>query len=208
MHARARFHTTVLAGVLAGAVTLAGCADDTTSPGAASGNSTTSNATSEQVEFNDADVVFVSGMIPHHEQAVEMAEMLLDAQPRAEITTLAEQIRAEQQPEIDLLNAMLADFGVDADSSGGHAGHGGGGDMPMHAGMMTGAQMEQLDQAQGVEAERMFLQMMIEHHRGAIEAAETELADGVHQPARELAEAIKSSQATEIEQMDQLLTQL
>jgi uncharacterized protein (DUF305 family) len=206
MHARLR--TTVLAGALAGTLILAGCADDTTSPGAASGNSTASDATSEQVEFNDADVAFVSGMIPHHQQAVEMAEMILDAQPRAEITTLAEQIRAEQQPEIDLLEGMLDDFGVEADSSGGHGGHGGGGDMPMHAGMMTEQQMEQFDQAQGVEAERMFLQMMIEHHRGAIEAADTELADGVHEPARDLAEAIKTSQAAEIEQMNQLLAQL
>lgn len=206
MHARLR--TTVLAGALAGTLILAGCADDTTSPNAASGNRTASDATSEQVEFNDADVAFVSGMIPHHQQAVEMADMILDAEPRAEITTLAEQIRAEQQPEIDLLEGMLDDFGVEADSSGGHGGHGGGGDMPMHAGMMTEQQMEQFDQAQGVDAERMFLQMMIEHHRGAIEAADTELADGVHEPARDLGEAIKTSQAAEIEQMNQLLAQL
>ena len=70
MHARLR--TIVLAGALAGTLILAGCADDTTGPGAASGAGTESGSTSEQVEFNDADVAFVSGMIPHHQQAVEM----------------------------------------------------------------------------------------------------------------------------------------
>lgn len=204
MHARTRLRTTVLAGVLAGTLVLAGCGDDTTSTSTAQGSGSSADASSEQAQFNDADVAFVSGMIPHHQQAVEMAEMMLAAQPRAEIETLAQEIRAEQQPEVDVLEGMLDTFGVDADTSGGH----GGGAMPMHAGMMTGEQMRQFDQARGVDAERKFLQMMIEHHRGAIEAAETELADGVHTPARELAENIQSSQAAGIEQMDRLLAQL
>lgn len=208
MHARTRVRTTVLIGAFAGTLTLAGCGNDTTSSTTGSGSGTSAASDSQQAQFNDADVAFVSGMIPHHQQAVEMADMILDAQPRPEIQTLAEQIRAEQQPEIELLESMLDEFGVDPDSAGGHGAHGGGGDKPMHAGMMTDEQMRQFDQAAGVEAERMFLQMMVEHHRGAIEAADTELAGGVHQPARDLATAIRSSQAAEIEEMNRLLAQL
>jgi uncharacterized protein (DUF305 family) len=202
MHVR----TTVFAGVLAGVLALAGCGDDSTtstSQGAPSNDA----ASEQQAQFNDADIAFASGMVPHHEQAVEMADTILDGQPRREIRTLAEQIRAEQQPEIDVLERMLDEFGADRADAGGHGGHGGG-ETASHGGMMTDEQMRGLEQAQGVEAERMFLEMMIQHHRGAIAAAETELEDGVHEPARDLARNIVASQAAEIEQMQRLLEQL
>jgi uncharacterized protein (DUF305 family) len=80
--------------------------------------------------------------------------------------------------------------------------------MPTHAGMMTDAQMSELEQAGGVEGERLFLQLMIDHHQGAIDAAETELDKGVHPPARELAASIAASQSAEIAEMRHLLSQL
>lgn len=203
---RTRTRTFALAGLLAGALALTACGGGTTSSTGSGGGSSSS---ADSADFNDADVAFVSGMRPHHAQAVEMSEMVLDSDPPAEVAALAERIKAAQQPEIAELDEMLDHFGVDKDASGGHSAHGGdGGEAVMHGGMMSDEDMQALDDATGADASRMFLESMIEHHKGAIDAAETELADGEHAPALDLAERIKADQATEIAEMEQLLTQL
>lgn len=201
--------TLTVAGLLAGALTLTACGggeDPTLSSQAQSGAGDTAQTT----ELTDADVAFVFGMRPHHEQAVDMAEMILAKDPSPQIRTLAEQVRAEQQPEIELLSRMMDRFGADGDAdadAGGHGGHGGG-DMAMHGGMMSQEQMSSFEQATGADAERLFLEMMIEHHRGAMEAADAELRDGRDSEARELAESIRASQQAEIEEMQRLLQDL
>lgn len=200
-----RTRTFALVGLLAGALFLTACgdADDPTVA------STDDGASASQAQFNDADVAFVSGMVPHHTQAVEMADMILEQDSSEPVAVLANKIKSAQQPEIDQLESMLETFGEEAASAGGHGGgHGGGSTEPEHAGMMSETQMQQLEQVSGVEAERMFLTMMIEHHRGAIQAADTELADGEHPPAQELANKIRDDQAAEIAEMEQLLSQL
>ena len=179
---------------------LAGCGDDEGSPtGAASGGHQAGTPTAPAAaDFNDADVAFVSGMKPHHEQAVEMADMVLAAHPSAEVARLAKQIKGAQAPEIEQLDAMLKTFGAD----GGH-------NAPSaHGGMMTGDEMKALDAADGTEASRMFLEMMIKHHQGAIDAAKTEIDKGKHAPAKALAENIARTQAEEIETMRKLLADL
>lgn len=200
-----RTTTLTVAGLLAGVLTLTACGgsdDPTTSIGAPPG----AVDTAQTADVTDADVAFVAGMRPHHEQAVDMAETILATDPSPQIRALAEQIRSEQQPEIEQLDRMMDRFGADA--SGGHGGHGGD-DMAMHGGMMSEEQMRALHQAAtGADAERMFLDMMIEHHRGAIEAAELELRDGRDDEARELAEGIRASQQAEIEEMQRLLQEL
>jgi len=204
--------TIVLPGVLAGILLLAACGggstDTTSTPTTGSGGGS-SSSDAENADFNDADVAFASGMTPHHAQAVEMSEMVLDSNPSPEVAALAERIKAAQDPEIAELNEMLDHFGVEKDSSGGHSAHGGGdGEAVMHGGMMTDAQMQDLMAASGADAERMFLTSMIAHHEGAIEAAETQLAEGTYAPALDLAERIKADQAAEIAEMEQLLTQI
>lgn len=204
-----RSRTTAVAGLLAGVLVLAACGneDTETTAGAGSAGPSASESADSGADYNDADVSFVSGMVPHHMQAVEMADIVLADQPSPEIAAIAEEIKVAQQPEIEELNAMLDRFGVESDSSGAHGGAHGGGDAPMHGGMMTEQEMAAFETATGAESERMFLTQMIAHHQGAIEAAEAELEDGVHQPALQLAESIRDSQAAEIARMEQLLTQ-
>ncbi len=196
------------AGMLAGVLVVTGCGGGQPTTGAQSADPTSKASSDASADFNDADVAFVSGMVPHHEQAVEMADIVLADEPSPEVAEVAEQIKAAQQPEIEQLNQMLDHFGVDADSAGGHGGGHGGGDAPMHGGMMTEQELAEFEDASGTDAERSFLTLMIAHHEGAIEAAETELAEGEYAPARELAESIRDSQAAEIKQMEQLLAQL
>ncbi|MCI2267160.1 MULTISPECIES: DUF305 domain-containing protein [Micrococcales] len=153
-------------------------------------------------EFNDADVEYVSGMIVHHEQAVEMSDILLAKDDvDTDVVSLAEEIRDAQQPEIDQMVAWLQDWGHDPeDDHGGHSDHGN-----EHEGMMSDDDIADLEAAQGDEAARLFLEQMIVHHEGAVSMAEDHLADGENPEALELSEEIISVQQAEIEQMEDLL---
>lgn len=149
-------------------------------------------------EFAPADVEFARQMIPHHAQAVEMAGMLPSDGVSPELTELAAAIAGAQQPEIDQMTAMLDRWGyVPPPPEGGHAHE--------MAGMLTEDDLAALDAATGAEFERMWLTMMIEHHEGAIEMAETVLDDGVDPEARELAEEIVDVQQAEIARMERML---
>ena len=181
--------------VVTAALGLTACANDTdTSPSA-------NNETSSQ--FNDADVAFAQSMIPHHEQAIEMAELAADRAESAEVKQLAAGIKAAQGPEIEQMNAWLDQWGQDATPSGGmdhgDMGHGDTG------GMMTEDDMTMLENAGGTEFDRMFLEMMVEHHEGAIDMARTELADGENPDAIALAQQVETDQEAEIDKMKQLL---
>ncbi len=175
------------------ALTVAGCGNDTDS------NDSTD---SSSAQFNDADVTFAQQMIPHHEQAVEMATMAQERASSTEVKQLADKIEAAQGPEIDTMTGWLEDWGqeVSSDSEGGmdHSGS----DM---SGMMSDADMESLGTATGAEFDQMFLEMMIEHHTGAIEMAKTEQQDGENPDAIALAEKIEADQTAEIAQMEDLL---
>lgn len=164
---------------------------------------TSSGGASTSAEFNDADVMFVQGMMPHHQQAVKMSDTLLSKDGvSAETTTLAQQIKAAQQPEIDTMTGWLTDWGESAD--GGMDGM----DHDMGGGMATDDELKQFDEAQGLEAERMYLKMMTKHHQGAIAMAKTEISDGKNPDAVKLANSIQTSQQAEIDTMKQLLAKL
>ncbi|MGI9002467.1 MAG: DUF305 domain-containing protein [Pseudonocardia sp.] len=191
-------NTTRLSRVLAGAavagLVLTGCGGGT----ATSAGSSTAAAT--QGVQNDADVQFVQGMVPHHRQAVEMAALAAGRSQNPQVLDLAVRIGRAQEPEIATMTAWLQEWGVE----GGRGGmdHGG------MSGMMTPAQMQQLRQASGVAFDRMFLQMMTEHHRGAVEMAERELGEGADPAAKQLAQTIIDTQQGEIAEMEALLQQL
>ena len=193
-----------LAGALiAGTLVLAGCADG--SSDAADNGRTSSSDTSAGAEstFNDADVTFAQGMLPHHQQAIEMAQLAEGRAADPRVLDLAGRIEAAQAPEIDTLNRWLADWGAD-DNMGGMD-HGSGDGM---GGMMSEEDMTTLMSASGAEFDRMFLQQMIAHHRGAVDMAVTEAADGQNTDAIAMAETIRDSQNAEIAEMQQLLTEL
>jgi len=152
-------------------------------------------------QFDDADVTFAQQMIPHHRQAVEMARLAQQRAASPEVKTLAGEIEKAQGPEIQTMTGWLQAWGrnVPDDTSG--MGHGGA-DMP---GMMSAEEMKALENASGAAFDRMFLQMMIEHHQGAIDVAGTEQANGRSADAIALAKQIEAAQTAEISVMERLL---
>ena len=161
--------------------------------------------TSSNAQFNDADVTFATEMIPHHQQAVEMAELAADRAPSPEIRQLAEDIEAAQGPEIETMTQWLKNWGQETPSGSmdhGDMGHGDSQEMP---GMMDEAEMTQLMKSDGATFDQMFLQMMVEHHEGVIEMARTEQANGENPDAVALAKQIESDQEAEIATMKDLL---
>ena len=188
--------TTVVA---MGCVGLAACGDGDR---ADSDSSTSDNANSDAV-WNDADVKFVQGMIPHHEQAVEMSDMMTGRTVSNTTAALAEQIRAAQTAEVALMQGFLAEWGVELDP---HAGHSG--DHSMGEGMMSDEQLDELMSTDGVDFERMWLTMMLEHHQGAVAMANTVLSGGSDPRVRTLAEGIVAAQQAEIAQIEALLASL
>jgi uncharacterized protein (DUF305 family) len=187
--------------VLAAALALAGCggtdratnAGSTPSPGAAQA-------------FNDADVTFAQGMIPHHRQAVAMAELAAERATSREVKKLAADIEKAQGPEIDTMAGWLRawDQTVPQDTTGmGHEGtdH----SATTMPGMMSAEDMRDLEGASGTQFDRMFLQMMIKHHEGAVEMARTEQAEGKYPDAISLARQIETTQTAEIATMRKLL---
>lgn len=184
---------------LAVALALAGCASggNGSMPGMDHSDGMSSSPSAE-VEFNSADSMFATMMIPHHEQAVEMSDMILGKTGvDEEVLELAEQIKAAQAPEIELMQSWLETWG---EPSPGEMNHG--------DGMMSADDMAALEAAEGEEASRLFLEQMIVHHQGAIDMAETELEDGINPDALELAQTIIDAQTAEIATMQELLDQL
>ena len=152
------------AGVFSLALVLTGCSDAS----APTGENTAPSDTSSTVTANDADEMFVTMMIPHHQQAIEMADQILAKDGIDErIVSLAEQIKAAQDPEIQTMKGWLQEWGVPYDDSmSGMEG------MDMGGGMMSEDDMAALDAATGVEATRLFLNGMIAHHQGALTMVE------------------------------------
>lgn len=175
----------------------------------AGGGSTTSLNIPEGADFNATDVAFAQGMIPHHGQAVQMADMALAISTNAEVRSLAEQIKAAQSPEIEQMTTWLTDWGQSVPDPNAmmddNMDHSGG---MMMSGMMSAADMARLENASGTDFDRMFLEMMVLHHEGAIEMAEQQLADGMYQPTKDLAQAVITGQQAEIEEMNALIATL
>ena len=185
-------------------------ATDTATPSATESATSSATGTAEEVsaEHNDADVMFAQMMIPHHQQAVEMSEMLLakDEIP-AEVAAFAQKVIDAQGPEIERMNSMLTAWGedpVDMGDMGDMEGmdHGG------MSGMMSEEDMADLEQAQGTEAARLYLEQMTTHHKGAVDMAKDEAKDGQNPQAVQLAEQVIADQEAEITEMEQMLQEL
>jgi len=159
--------------------------------------------------YDDADVLFATEMIPHHQQAVAMAALAPAHGASRPVQAVASQISAEQIPEIAQLRGMLAEWGQSAPiaaPTGGMPGMGGGtGVADAAPGMMTDDEMTRLDAATGPAFDRAFLQMMITHHQGALTMAKAELADGRDPDATLMAQNISDAQQASIELMQRLL---
>ena len=192
-------------------LTLAACGgatvDEETAPAAPapSPSSGAEEAATAEV-YNDADTEFAQMMIVHHEGAVEMAELAIEEAEGDEVRALAQRIAAAQGPEIETLTGWLGAWGQELP-----------GEMDM-GGMDHGAmQMDGMDQEtvmaelsglSGNDFDRRFLEVMVEHHRGAIEMAEEHRAEGENAEALRLSGSIIDAQTLEITEMTNLLRAL
>jgi uncharacterized protein (DUF305 family) len=176
----------------------------------------TSTVVTKPADSNDADVSFVTDMIPHHEQAVAMSALVSDRSTNPEVVKLAAGISAAQGPEIETMKVFLVQWtGGEAPAGGqersdpgngvggGHEGHDMG-TMQM-PGMVDDATMAKLGSLKGADFDTLWLQSMIGHHEGAIAMAKTELADGANVDGKKLAQDIITTQEAEITQMKQML---
>ncbi|MCW2584463.1 MAG: Lipoprotein [Klenkia sp.] len=192
-------HPTRAAGIL-GALVAASVALSACSSSENTAASETPTTVPADATFNAADITFAQSMIAHHEQAVSMADLVADRSTDPDVLDLADRIQAAQEPEIDTLDGWLDSWGADSETSGM--------DHSRMGGMMTEEDMSSLEAASGVQFDRLWLQMMLEHHTGAVGMAQTEIDDGEDPQAIALAQDVQSSQGTEITEMEQLLQSL
>lgn len=192
---------TITAAALSAVALLAGCGNDDGAGHENMPGMSASAPASEQAEANQTDITFAQSMIPHHEQAIDMAELAVDRAMSKQVIDLAKQIEQAQGPEVKTMTQWLEQWGAGMQMQHGAGGHGG---MP---GMMSDQDMTMLEHAKGAEFDRRWLRMMIEHHKGAIEMARTELKNGTDPAAQRLARAIIDAQQSEIDTMTTLLEQ-
>ncbi|TJY70486.1 DUF305 domain-containing protein [Arthrobacter sp. CAU 1506] len=210
-------HLTLSAAALATVLALAGCAtSENGTEAAAQTPAATSTTIAADAEHNVEDTMFAQMMIPHHQQAVQMSEIMLSKENLdARITDLATKIKEAQGPEIEKMNGFLQAWG-EPGGTGAMEGHDTGStestmpghDMSSMDGMMSEEDLAKLEAAEGAEAAKLFLTQMIAHHEGAVKMAEQEAAQGSNPQAVELARAIVADQEGEIKQMQDLLKTL
>jgi uncharacterized protein (DUF305 family) len=177
----------------------AGCGDDASTD--AGHGEPTSARSGAQTEHNEQDMAFVQAMIPHHQQAVEMSTMAAEQATDPKVKDLADRIKGAQDPEIQRMTDLYDTWGESMEDMPGmdHGGmdHGG----MSGPGMMSDKEMRQLEKAKGAAFDRMWVQMMIKHHQGALDMAQDELDKGADADAKALARQILDAQKAEIEEM-------
>ena len=155
--------------------------------------------------YTASDAQFMRGMIPHHQQALEMSRLAPDRTNSPELLEIAGKIEAAQGDEIAFMEQWLTSRGESIDQSHAHTGH------HTMKGMATEAQMASLAAASGVEFDRQFLSLMIAHHEGAIDMVEAlmEQPGSAYDPTLfEFTTDVSNDQSKEIELMHGLLLDL
>ncbi|MFM9588239.1 DUF305 domain-containing protein [Streptomyces scabiei] len=202
---------TVAAGIVAaGTLLLTACGNDMNGMDHGSGGasaSTTASPTGEAAStgFNKADVAFAQMMIPHHEQALEMARLAEDRASDTEIEEIAATIEKAQDPEIRTMKGWLKSWNEPTDVASMPGMEHGGGD---GKGMMADADMEHLKSLKNAAFDAAFAEMMIEHHEGAIAMARDEQRDGGYTDAKAMAGDIVKGQSAEVERLKDILDRL
>lgn len=172
--------------LLVGALTLAACGDDNDTSGASGSTATATKAA------NGTDLAFATEMSRHHEMAIDMAEMAEDEASHQEIKTLAADIITAQKQEIAQLDdakQRITDSGVTAVDLG-------------LSDEQSGMSMDMHELEGAKPFDRMFIDMMIPHHQGAIRMAQVELAKGGDPELKQIAQQIIDAQSKEIDQMN------
>ncbi|MCU1582647.1 MAG: hypothetical protein JWO01_2035 [Microbacteriaceae bacterium] len=222
-------YTLAITAAVATAVTLAACSSTTSSgsmggmPGMGASNSAT--AAPNAGPHNAQDTSFTQEMIVHHTGAIAMADLAATRASSTQVKTLASQIKAAQQPEINLMTSWLKVWGepvmmpgmaspsptpTASDMSGMDMST----PMPSASGMdssmpgMTPEDMATLSSETGAAFDREFLTLMIEHHQSAVSMANDELSKGQNTAAKKLAQSIVTSQSKQISSMKTMLSSL
>lgn len=199
-----------------GAIACAGRSTGTTpgmSPGAMGPEAAIARARADSMRlpYTQADIDFMSGMISHHAQAIKMASWAPTHGASQSLVRMAERIVVGQADEIDLMQSWLRDRRQpvpDADPAGMKMKMGDMEHVMLMPGMLTGAQMKQLDAARGVEFDRLFLTFMIQHHRGAVAMVRTLFGSqgaGQDETVFKFANEVEIDQTEEIARMQQML---
>lgn len=165
-------------------------------PGGPGGGSAT--AVPQLPLVSEEDVMFVAGMIPHHEQAIVLLDLLDERAPDGETSALAARMRASQTGELELLRAWQASHAdLMHDHSHAHV-----------SGMATDAELKKLASLSGVDAEVLFLELMTRHHRGALDMATTRLSANGEALITDYARNVYVEQSVDITRMGELLDTL
>ncbi len=151
----------------------------------------------EAKKHNEADIEFVQGMIPHHQQALKMSELAAKHANSPDVKTIASTITTKQEEEIKTMETLLHEWEVKVDMG-----------TMQHPGMLSEAQLKKLEETEGVEFDKLFLKDMVEHHEGAITMAEEAEHKGENKEVKKLAAEIKRGQEREIEEMEKELVGL
>jgi len=158
--------------------------------------------------YSPADVKFMSDMIPHHHQALQMAELVPDRTNNPELIDIAGRINRSQGDEIVFMQQWLRERGERVPDPAAHE--------AMHtsltmAGMATPEQMAQLAASEATDFDRLFLQLMIAHHEGAVKMVQELLEEpgSAFDPVLfEFTSDVTNDQTAEIERMNALLVRL
>ena len=172
----------------------------------------------EPPPYTDADVGFMQDMIPHHEQALEMTNLVAERSESKDIALLAGRIEISQKGEIALMEDWLSARGEEPSSGRSHGGAHGNQGMShdgSHAmshgelmpGMLTESQFARLSAAGGGEFDRLFCDLMIQHHRGALAMVNQQRATGggIEAEGYKVSADIEADQRIEIRRMRQVL---
>ena len=178
---------TALLGAVAMAAVVSSCGESSTTPDA------------QAPIHNAADVTFAQRMIPHHQQALDMAALVPPRTTNRELIVMAKHIALDQQAQIDTLQRLLQQWGEPPAAD--HMAHGG---MGMD-GMVDAATMDRLPALKDTEFDELWLRSMIVHHQGAVAMAEPEIAQGENPTAVRMAKVIVDWQQLEIGRMHAML---
>ncbi|MCB2066564.1 MAG: DUF305 domain-containing protein, partial [Erythrobacter sp.] len=156
--------------------------------------------------YSPADVMFMQGMIVHHQQAVDMAALVAERTNTPEILAVAGRINASQADEIGFMRGWLTDHGEALEMAGmGHAGHSG------MQGMASPEQMAALAAARATAFDRLFLELMVRHHQGAVTMVEelhSQRGTAADPVMYQFTTEVVNDQNAEIERMNAVLASL
>ncbi|WP_017610991.1 DUF305 domain-containing protein [Nocardiopsis xinjiangensis] len=164
---------------------------------------------------NSADAGFLRDMTAHHAQAVDMSMVILDKTDDRQLHTVATDMTRTQQSQIGMMQGWLMEWELPSRGTeqpmtwmagSGHDHGGGDGEAPERMpGLATDEELEELDRAEGEEAEIIFLELMIDHHLGGIEMAEAEVELGGEDMVLDFAQGMIDAQQTEVDLMEGML---